>query len=65
MLHHVRLFILEDEKEQHLCFNWKNCRPLEKSENMSKSNKIKIFDILMQQLRVKYYLQHIQIAGTS
>ena len=62
-------FCLEDENEQMLCFNWKNCRPLESKKNIQKSDKILPFEILLQELRVFYYckviMQHIQIAGNS
>ena len=44
-------------------FKWENIRPLEKTKNFSKNNKILIHDILFQELKVKYYKQHLQIAG--
>jgi len=58
-------FKLTIKEEQLKCFNWRNCRPLEKSLNNTKNNKIINFDILMQELRTTHYLQHIQIAGNS
>lgn len=47
--------------EQYKCFNWKNCRPLEKSLNINKSNKILPKQILLQELKVHYFInmQHI------
>ena len=59
------LFNLVNEEEQLKCFNWKNCRPLECIKNRKKSNKLVLFDITIQELKVKIYMQHIQIAGTS
>ena len=57
-------FCLEDVIEQKKCFNWKNCKPLEKIKNITKRNKQTNFEILMQELRVTHYLRHNQIAGT-
>lgn len=51
--------------EQHKCFHWSNCRPLEKIKNIQKSDNIIPFQILLQELKVNYFLQHVQIAGTS
>lgn len=56
-------FELEKSEEQFICFNWKNCRPLEKNKNSQKSDKIIPFQIMLQELKVKYYQQHVQIAG--
>ena len=38
----VSRFRENDEKENNIIFNWKNMRPLEKTENIKKSNKIDI-----------------------
>lgn len=46
-------------------FKWCNLRPLEASKNLSKNNKIVQHDILIQELKVKFYMQHLQIAGNS
>jgi len=46
-------------------FKWNNLRPLEKFKNLSKNNKIIQNDILIQELKVKFYMQHLQIAGKS
>ena len=48
-------FNLLDEKEQFKCFNWKNLRPCEGKENISKGNKIDNWQILLQEIRVNYY----------
>ena len=56
-------FDLRQRKEQFQCFNWRNCRPLEKNKNQTKNNKIQLFEILLQEIRVYYYERHIQIAG--
>lgn len=44
-------------------FKWENIRPLEKIRNFSKNSKIIQHDILMQELKVYNYKQHLQIAG--
>jgi hypothetical protein len=58
-------FNLTSSDEQHKCFHWTNCRPLEKNKNIQKSDKIIPFQILLQELKVNYFLQHVQIAGKS
>ena len=58
-------FNLSEESEQYKCFNWKNCRPLEIKKNIKKSNKLCNRIILLHDIRVKYYVQHFQIAGNS
>jgi hypothetical protein len=56
-------------QEQYDCFIWENCQPLEKIRNITKSDKIIPFEILLHELKVNYYkksiMQHIQIAGNS
>lgn len=58
-------FDLNDVNEQYKCFHWTNCRPLEKVTNIQKSDKIIPYQILLQEIKLKYFLQHVQIAGTS
>jgi len=58
-------FDLTDRDEQLECFNWRNCRPLECSKNMSKNDTIQPIQIHLQEIRVHYYERHIQIAGIS
>lgn len=58
-------FELKEREEQFKCFNWRNCRPLEASENSKKRDKIQNLQILLQEIRVHYYERHIQIAGIS
>jgi hypothetical protein len=59
-------FNMTNEQEQFKCFNWKNCRPLESTKNLSKGDKYLKFHILIQELKVYHFnKQHIQIAGTS
>lgn len=48
-------FNLVDKEKQYKCFNWKNCRPLEKSKNNKKRDKIIQSDILIQELKVFTY----------
>jgi hypothetical protein len=48
-------FDLSIPEEQRKCFNWRNTRPLEKSRNNSKGNKIIASEILFQELRVSHY----------
>jgi hypothetical protein len=40
----VSKFILENETDQKICFNWSNFQPLLKSDNWNKGNKIYIHD---------------------
>jgi hypothetical protein len=58
-------FDLNQREEQLRCFNWRNCRPLEKIKNQTKNNKILPLQIFLQEIRVHYYERHIQIAGKS
>ena len=50
-------FDATNEDQLKKCFNWKNLRPLKGSENISKSAKIIIKDILNQEIKVHYYIQ--------
>lgn len=50
-------FDLTIESEQQKCFHWKNIRPLEKGENMSKSNKIDNDIINWQNMMVEEFLK--------
>lgn len=56
-------FDLKIREEQLRCFNWRNCRPLEKIKNIKKNNKIEPLQIHLQEIHVHYYERHIQIAG--
>lgn len=56
-------FNLKNIIEQRICFSWKNCRPFEKIRNIIKGDQIDNYAILLQELKVYYYLQHVQIAG--
>ena len=59
-------FHILDSYEQRVCFNWKNCRPLEGKDNLLKNNKIIPLQILLQEIRVYYFdMQQNQIAGNS
>ena len=58
-------FKLKNIIERYRCFNWTNCRPLEKKENNSKNNKIVLEDIVRQAINVHKYKQHIQIVRES
>ena len=60
-------FSLENIEEQNKCFNWSNCRPLESLKNSSKNNKILPFTIMLQELRIIYYIKYATCleAGTS
>ena len=62
-------FNLIEINEQHKCFIWKNTQPLEKSENIVKSNKILLNHILFNELKVNVFEKHLvrvlQIAGNS
>lgn len=54
---------LEKDEEQYECFNWRNCRPLEKSINSSKNAKIIDVEISIHQEKVKYYVD--KVLGTT
>ncbi len=58
-------FDLNKRDEQLKCFNWRNCRPLEKIKNRIKNSKIQPLQMLLQEIKIHHYEQHIQIAGNS
>jgi len=49
------LFDFNKIEEQYKCFNWKNMRPLKAITNIKKSDKKLDWEILFQELKVKYY----------
>jgi hypothetical protein len=51
----IDFFDLSIEREQLICFNWSNLRPLQKNENMEKSNKILKDEILNHIFILKSY----------
>jgi hypothetical protein len=58
-------FNLEIEEEQQKCFNWKNIRPYNGSKNISKGNKILPETILLQEIKVYYYVNNIKASTTT
>jgi hypothetical protein len=54
----INFFKVIDKEEQLICFNWTNLRPLHKKENISKSDKIKIDDILKHIDMLKMFPQY-------
>lgn len=54
-------FDARDIEDLKRCFNWKNLRPLEGSENISKRAKIITKDILNQEIKVYYYTIKLQL----
>jgi len=50
-------FDLSDEEQIKKCFSWKNLRPFRSEKNNTKSNKIILHDIVMQELKVKCFLR--------
>jgi hypothetical protein len=48
---------LTEQLEIEKCFNWKNLRPLLASKNHIKKDKIDVFEILMQELKVKCFMK--------
>lgn len=58
-------FNMKNIEERHKCFNWSNCRPLEKRENLMKNDKIDIEQINLHKIKFNEYMQHVQIAGSS
>lgn len=55
-------FNLRSREEQLLCFNWRNCRPVEITK---KDEMLQPFQIVLQEMLADYYEQHFQIAGKS
>lgn len=60
----VSSFDLTLKCQRLLCFNWKNCRPLQKEENQKKFNKIIEKDVENQQLKVIKYISLISSIDT-
>jgi hypothetical protein len=55
----IKFFDITNREEQLICFNWTNLRPLEKSKNISKFNKIIEDEILLHcQILVEYINDH-------
>jgi hypothetical protein len=50
-------FSLELQEEQYKCFNWSNCRPLNKEENIKKSDKFITDEINKHKLKITQYLE--------
>jgi hypothetical protein len=50
-------FSLEDEKEQHRCFNWTNLQPMIAIENITKNDKADIDEINEHIEKVKKYIE--------
>ena len=48
---------LDEQSEIENCFNWKNLRPLLASKNHIKKDKIDVFEILLQELKVKCFMK--------
>lgn len=48
---------LTNEVEIEECFNWKNLRPLLAKKNYKKKDKIDVFELLMQELKVKCFMK--------
>jgi hypothetical protein len=51
-------FDLSNLKEVNECFNWKNLRPYKKEKNLQKSSKINIMDLVLQEIKVQYFLKN-------
>jgi hypothetical protein len=50
-------FDLENDEEIKQCFHWTNIRPLDKTKNLIKSNKILWPDIFVQEIRLKKFIK--------
>lgn len=50
-------FDLSKETEIKECFCWKNLRPYRSEKNIQKYNKVNLYDIVLQELKVKCYLK--------
>lgn len=54
----INLFDMTSQENRKVCFHWTNLRPLEKTENMSKSDKFKIEDILKHRQTVQNFVHN-------
>lgn len=50
-------FDLSDPEQVRRCFAWSNIRPYRKEKNLEKSNKIRPWDIVLQELKMKVFLR--------
>lgn len=50
-------FDLSKEEDIKECFSWKNLRPFRSEKNIEKNNKINVYDIVLQELKVKCFLK--------
>lgn len=51
-------FDLSNPEEVNECFNWKNLRPYKSEKNLQKSSKINIMDLVLQEIKVQYFLKN-------
>jgi len=56
----ISSFNLLDEQELHKAMNWMNIRPLSPLKNIKKSNKIDPWLYLMQEVKARYFLKHLE-----
>lgn len=56
-------FEFTNKKHQEECFNWKNCRPMKSYDNITKSDKLIPYDIVIQELKVKIYATNLNCSG--
>lgn len=54
-------FNLEKKEDIEECFSWQNIRPYTKKKNLQKGNEIIPFDIVLQELKVKYFIKNFTI----
>ena len=52
----INMFNIQDKQHINICFHWSNLRPLEKKQNMSKSNKIVFADIFAHNKTLNSYI---------
>jgi hypothetical protein len=56
-------FDLDNVKEQLLCFNWKNLQPLHKDQNLAKSDKLLIAQVINHYRRVLNFLYTFSLSS--
>ena len=61
----ISKFDFTNEQNIYICWNWKNLRPLEAKENLSKHNKIDMVLYNNQFIKAKYFKMIIKNATTS
>jgi hypothetical protein len=51
----ISKFKFEDDLDATICFDWKNCVPLDKTENLVKNNKIKPWNVFLLEYKLRQF----------